>query len=336
MRTRVRLVGLVAAAVVVAGCGTAQPSASTSAATSGPEPEAIALVVTDGGLAGVPVGSSTPRWTIEGAVAAPDGSAVFALDPADDGERHVVRIDPRDGAVTRVGPVASAPGLHVAAVEPDGRRVVLAWEGPGDSTVILTLDPERGVPLEQQQFDGVLEPEALSLDGQSLFAARIYGDRYHVHVLRLSTGEQYPTIGPDKTQPPEDMYGSVVQAALSPDGRQLATLYRDDSTPAHTAFVHLLSLENGTTVCIDLHAPFGTSSAPGADAIAWRGDGSVAVGHRPASGSPAVATFSPAAIWAQAPQAHHHAEVGAADAPPTIPDGVAATAGFRRFVALVQ
>jgi hypothetical protein len=211
--------------------------------------------------------------------------------------------------------------------------VVLAWDGPGDSTVILTFDPERGVPLEQQQFEGVLEPEALSLDGQSLFAARIYGDRYHVHVLRLATGEQHPTIGPDKTRPPEDMYGSVVQAALSPDGRQLATLYRDDSTPDHTAFVHLLSLENGATVCIDLHAPFGTA-APGADAIAWREDGSVAIGHRPASGAPAVATFSPAAIWAQDAEPHYHASVAAEAAPPRVPEGVAATPGFRRFVAL--
>ena len=35
------------------------------------------------------------------------------------------------------------------------------------------------------------------------------------------------------------MYGAVVQAALSPDGTQLATLYRDSVKPEHTAFVHL-------------------------------------------------------------------------------------------------
>ena len=56
------------------------------------------------------------------------------------------------------------------------------------------------------------------------------------------------------------MYGSVVQAALSPDGqRQAATLYRDTVKPEHTGFVHLLALESGLTVCIDLHEPFGSA-----------------------------------------------------------------------------
>ena len=87
-----------------------------------------------------------------------------------------------------------------------------------------------------------------------------------MHILDLATGEQIPTLGPDKTLPPEDMYGTVVQAALSPDGAQLATLYRDDSKPDHTAFVHLLDLAQGSTVCIDLHEPFGTGEA-GSDAL---------------------------------------------------------------------
>jgi hypothetical protein len=221
----------------------------------------------------------------------------------------------------------------VAAVEPGGGRVALAAPGEA-STTILDFDPAQGAVRRTQTFEGRVEAEAFSTDRNLLFAARIYADRYHVHVLDLSAGTQYPTLGPDKTKPPEDMYGSVVQAALSPDGKQLATLYRDASTPAHTAFVHLLSLESGSTVCVDLHAPFGTEE-PGTDAIAWQADGTVAVGHR--ADDPRLsmtATFDPANIWQGLPQEHYHAEARPDPSPPRVPDGVAATPGFQRFIAL--
>lgn len=298
----------------------------------------LALVVTDAGLGGVGVGSSTARWEWSDGVAAPDASAAFGLesDPPS-GTASVVRIDPTDGRRTPVGSLPAMPGLRVAAVSPEGRRVVLTSPGPrGDSTTVVVFDPAIGAAVLQRSFEGVLEPEALSLDGRLLFAARIYGDRYHVHVLDLTTGEQYPTLGPDKTGPPEDMYGSVVQAALSPDGRQLATLYRDGSTPSHTAFVHLLALDNGTTVCIDLHAPFGTSDDLGADAIAWQDAQSIAVGHVGRAGVTAVATFSPATIWSQPPQPHYHADVVEGPAPPALPSRVTRTPGFRRFIGVVK
>ena len=181
-----------------------------------------------------------------------------------------------------------------------------------------------------------MEPEAFSTDRNLLFAARIYEDHYHVHVLDLNAETQYPTLGPDKSKPPEDMYGSVVQAALSADGTQLATLYRDATTPDHTAFVHLLSLESGLTVCVDLHAPFGTEE-PGTDAIVWQDDGTVAVGHRADDPSLSMtATFDPGAIWGGPPQAHYHAEALPDPSPPGVPEGVAATPGFQRFIALVS
>jgi hypothetical protein len=106
--------------------------------------------------------------------------------------------------------------------------------------------------------------------------------------------------------------------------------------PEHTAFVHLLSLENGTTVCIDLHAPFG-SGAPGDEAIEWRDDGTVAVGHRDADPDRStIATFDPAAIWSSDPQPHYHADARPDRSPPAVPSGVADTPGFRRFIALAS
>jgi hypothetical protein len=212
----------------------------------------------------------------------------------------------------------------------------VALAAPGTaSTTIVVFDPSQGAVRRTQAFEGRVEPEAFSTDRKLMFAARIYEDRYHVHVLDLDAGTQYPTLGPDKSKPPEDMYGSVVQAALSADGRQLATLYRDGTSPDHTAFVHLLSLESGSTVCVDLHAPFGTDE-PGTDAIAWQDDGTIAVGHR--AGDPSLsmtATFDPGDIWSGPPQQHYHADALPDSAPPRVPEGVTGTPGFQRFIALV-
>ena len=55
-----------------------------------------------------------------------------------------------------------------------------------------------------------------------------------------------------------------------------------------------------------------TLRGPGTDALAWREDGTVAVGHREvASGRSVTATLDPAAIWAGPPQPHYHAGVAA-------------------------
>jgi hypothetical protein len=301
---------------------------------------AISLVVTDEGLAGVPFGESKPRWVVPGAVAAPDGSAVYAAAPtAQAGVFEVTGVDVETGAQEPVGTVDGPAGLHVAAVAPRGGVIALAG-AEGDATRIVEFHPGKGkgdgkgTVGRSRTFEGTLEPEAFSIDRNLLFAARIYGDRYHVHVLQLATGEQWPTVGPDKIAAPEDMYGEVVEAALSPDGRQLATLYRDHVSPDHAAFVHLLHLDGGLTVCIDLHPPFGTGE-PGDESIIWRDDGRVAVGHTSVDpDSSAIAIFDPDSIWSSEVQEHYHADQFPDVAPPAVPYGVADTPGFQRFVAV--
>lgn len=243
-------------------------------------------------------------------------------------------VDPLSGAQTKIGEVLAPSAARISAVEPGGERIVLVTASD-DSTVVQTYDTTRGSVHATRTFDGILDPEAFSLDRNRLFAARIYRDYYNVHVLDLSTGDQYPTLGPDKTKPPENMYGNVVQAALSEDRTQLATLYRDTTKPGRTAFVHLLFLESGATFCIDLHAPFATDG-PGADAMEWR-DGLIAVGHRPSNGGePTVATIDPQAVLASPPQQHYAADARAESSAPAIPAGVGGTVGFERFVAVVR
>lgn len=296
----------------------------------------MALVVTDDGLAGVPVGSSEAAWSAPDAVASPDGAAVFGLRQRSDGVDELVRVDPRTGARTAVGSLAHEDSLHVAAVDPDGRRIALAAKGDGDRTVVIAFDPTLGHTTGRQSFDGVIEPEAFWQDDDRLFAARSFGTSYRVISLDLTTGRQDPTIGPDKTPTAEDMYGSVVQAALSPDRTQLATLYRDSTSTDHTAFVHLISFTAATTVCIDLHAPFGTDATPGADVISWSGRDTLAVAHGPTTTArTVVAGFSADAVRNDASQPHHHADLRPDLAPPRLPAGIAATPGFRRFIAVV-
>lgn len=353
LRTRLLavLVVILALGSVAVGCGdgavdsaaapVASPPAEVPTSAPGTDRSAgrVALVETDAGLAAVPAGTSAPTWVVSGAVAAPDGSAVFSVRRAPEAGGsgvQLLRIDPVSGAARPVGPPLLAPsGVHVAAVEPGGERVVLVAPDAGTGgTRVVDVDGTTGIPVREPVFEGTLEPEAYSTDRSLLFAARVYDDRYHVHALELADGTQWPTLGLDKTVEPEDMYGAVVQAALSPDGTQLATLYRDATKPGRTAFVHLLSLETGTTVCVDLKEPFG-GDEPGRDAIEWRDDGTVAVGHTADDPDRSVtATFDPAAIWSGEAQLHYHAETVADPDPPSVPDGVAATPGFRRFVAI--
>ena len=275
-------------------------------------------------------------------MAAPDGSAVFssrALPGGDGSGVQVLRVDPGTGAEEAVGrPLIGAAGLHAGGGGARRRTGRAGGSGrEGRLHADRRLRHRNRCPAPRARLRGHAGARGVPPDRTLVFAARIYDDRYHVHGLDLAAAQQWPTFGPDKALEPEDMYGSVVQAALSPDGRQLATLYRDTVKPEHTGFVHLLSLESGLTVCIDLHEPFG-SADPGREAIEWREDGTVAVGHRADDpGQSMTATFDPSSIWSGGPPAALPRRTLLPDpAPPALPDGVAATPGFRRFVAVAN
>ncbi len=314
-------------------------TATTPARLTSDPNASIALVQTSGGLAGVPVGSHEPVWVRPGAVAAPDGSAIFAAD--NDGTTTITtsfwRLDPRTGAETSVGKwvVPGGQAVTVAAVEPGGASVALA-SFHDDRTIIFRFDPTTGGPATRAEFEGHLEPEAFSVDGRRVFAARRYSDHYRVTTLDLATQIQYPTGSYDKAAAPEDMYGYVIQSVLTPDHTQLATLYRDPHSTDHPAFVHLLDLRSGFTVCIDLPAPFATGSA-GTDALRANPDGTIDAGHHSAGTTAGLtATIDPNAIFSQTPQRHYHVEPHPDPDPPATPDAVSGVDGFTRFIAIGQ
>lgn len=332
-------------AAVACGSQAMTLSSSSSGTTPGTAPASVdtdpdapvALVITHAGLAGVPLGSNRARWVRPGAVAAPDGSAIYVAENTGTTvvTTQIWRIDPRTGAQTDAGRWV-VPGGHpvnVFAVEPGGGAHVALASFEGDRTLILPFAAATGAPTAKPFFDGHLEPEAFSVDRQRIFAARSFGDHYRVTTLDLAAGEQGATGSYDKTAPPEDMYGNVIQSVLTPDHTRLATLYRDPHSTDHTAFVHLLDLRMGVTVCIDLPAPFATG-APGSDAIKANADGTISVGHSESASTAGVTvSIDPGTIFAGDPRRHYHVLPQADANPPVLPDGIASTPEFERFVA---
>ena len=131
------VVGLIVACGGRAEEGAPAGVAPSSQQVSGGPPGWYLLAVTDDGLALVPEGSGTPVWSLDGAVAAPDGSTAFAARPS-----------PSAPAATELAALNRLSGepmktwtldghLDVAAVAPDARLVALTEHGPERTTVVV-------------------------------------------------------------------------------------------------------------------------------------------------------------------------------------------------------
>lgn len=242
--------------LVAAACGSARGTTTRVEHPGASRPGEVALLATETGLTAVDAGTTRLRWHREGAVAALDGSAVFAR-----GSGTLVRLDPRTGDEVGSWPIDAA--LNPAVVAPDGRWVALTDRRPdyvadpaATHTRLVVVDGASGAPRERLDLVGDVEPEAFTVDGQGLIVLDHRGSIYRVQRLELSTGERYDTIDEDKN-PVGDMTGQRVRGVLSSDRSLLATLYRNPANADEPAFVHVLDL-NGWTFCVDLPAPFGT------------------------------------------------------------------------------
>ncbi|NUT38248.1 MAG: hypothetical protein HOV79_34810 [Hamadaea sp.] len=139
---------------------------------------------------------------------------------------------------------------------------------------------------------GVIEPDAFSADGTSLFVLEWLPasapDHYRVRRLELSTETLFPLLTRTKIPVPpgkeEEMRGEGRLAVPSPTGSVLYTLYTHQPGHQHTrnlvsgrpgnvhAFVHTLQTAEGWAFCVDLPAPFG-ESVGSAHAIALNSNG---------------------------------------------------------------
>ena len=261
-RTLALAVMLLVATAACGGAADANPSAQhahpNAITTSAPS---IALVQTTPGIAAVAATTDTVVWSARNAVAAPDGSAVFSTD--DTG--LLTELDPHTGATIHSWPVPR--GVAPVVVSPAGIVVALSDRPTGyDSeaqprltTHLVVLGGLSGAISRDLMLSGDVEPEAFSLDHNSLFVLYHRGDHYRVQSLDLASGERSDLIDRDKN-PSEDMRGRAVHGVLSSDRQQLATLYINPDNPMEPAFVHVLNL-NGWSYCVDLPDEFAQGPA---------------------------------------------------------------------------
>jgi hypothetical protein len=120
-------------------------------------------------------------------------------------------------------------------------------------------DEARSLTLE-----GNYEPEAVSVDGSTLFVIRylpaLRPNRYQVRQVDVATGEVGAVYTPD-AELQQAMGGTARVQAASADGTRLYTLYTLDDGHSEHAFIHTLALDELWAHCIDLPAGFTTDAA---------------------------------------------------------------------------
>lgn len=226
--------------------------------TGGP---AVALVRTTTGISAVTAGTDHVVWSATGAVAAPDGSAMFATDT----DGTLEELDPRTAAT--VGSWSVPNGVAPVVVAPDGVVVALtdrptgydSETQPRPTTRVVVVDGASGAILHDLNLTGDVEPEAFSTDHRYVYALDHRGDHYRVQTLDLVTGVREDLIDRDK-EPADDMRGRAVHSVMSSDRSQLATLYINPENPVEPAFVHVLDLR-GSSYCVHLPHEFANGPA---------------------------------------------------------------------------
>jgi hypothetical protein len=278
------IVPVVLVLAITTGCGSSARTATSEVKVVSPHTPTgpLQLAAFDDGVGAVATGLAAPAWREPGAMAAPDGSAVFSIRSGENGAARLVRLAPRTGAEMSAWSVPV--GLVVDAVAPGGKWVALTDRGPGygsqgrSTTDLVIFDTAAGAVTHRATLTGDVQPEAFSVDGRHVFVLHYFSGYYRVQTLDLSAAsdELYDTIDRDKTLPPEDMHGHAIHGVMSADHTLLATLYRNPGDNDEPAFVHVLDLADSWSYCADLPAPFGTGAA-GTDAIELTANDTVVV-----------------------------------------------------------
>jgi hypothetical protein len=137
----------------------------------------------------------------------------------------------------------------------DGDTLVLTEPGlifPQPDSVFTVIDTDRLRVTDTVTLDGTWTYDALSPDGRWMYLIEYTSPRditqYEVRRYDLERGRLDPKPIVDPEESSEEMYGSPMTRATSPDGRWAYTLYDG----AHHPFIHALDTERGAAVCIDL------------------------------------------------------------------------------------
>jgi hypothetical protein len=156
------------------------------------------------------------------------------------------------------------PGREsLAAISPNGRRLLLRVVAPGRSTRFAVVDGLRTTRLLSLRGD--YEVETLSPDGRRVFLVHWADGRYDLRNYDLRTNRLATTpTRSSETGAVEKMQGIPSVGLASRDGAWLHTLYVKGRG---LAFVHALDLRAGVGHCIDLELPAVDPEAIGAAAL---------------------------------------------------------------------
>jgi hypothetical protein len=139
----------------------------------------------------------------------------------------------------------SENGETLALIEPRERF-------PRADTPVLVLDAGRLRITDRITLDGDFSFDAISPDGGTMYLIQYLSRRdptqYEVRSYDLQRSRLDPQPIVDPNEEGDEMYGSPMTRATSPDGRWAYTLYQG----AHHPFIHALDTERGEAVCIDL------------------------------------------------------------------------------------
>lgn len=247
------LLGILAATLVVAGCGRA-----SGPPVSGGGFNLYEAAATKGSYLIAVIG--TRSQTVERTL--PWGTLTAKHLYSVSG-RTLSDIDPDTGSTIRTLPLpysfqlpqVSASGV-AGGLSQNGRWLALEYPASNpdgrDSfgshlLVIDTTTMKVAVPVD---LPGHFNFDAISNDGQRIYLIEYVSDAiYRVRFYNVGSHQLDPTIVVDKSNPQEKMVGTRLSGVASPDGQWLYSVY---ARPHQGAFIHALNLTQPFAFCLEL------------------------------------------------------------------------------------
>ncbi len=263
------LLSILAAALVVAGCGHADlgPVAQGGdyklyAATSTQSSQLVNVIDTRSRTVerSLPSGTPSPDWAHLYSV---QGTSLLDLDPQTGAARHTMRLP---GPFQL--PPATISGLP-GGLSQDGRWLVLqAFDDTANAmpsaTHFLLVDTSYTKAAKRIDMHGYFQFDAVSNDGQRIYLIQyLSSNGYYVRDFNVGSGRLDPTIIVDKTDGNAAMTGLRLSGIASLDGQWLYSVYIREH---QGAFIHALNLQGNIAICIDLP---GSGYASSEDGFHW-------------------------------------------------------------------
>jgi DNA-binding beta-propeller fold protein YncE len=257
---------ILAAAIVVAGCGRADLGQVPQSVdyklytvTSTQTSQTVSVIDTRSHSVerSLPSGTASPDWAHLYSV---QGTTLVDLDPQTGAARHTLNMP---GAFQL--PPATIGGMP-GGLSKDGRWLVLesfddTGTGLPTGSHFLLVDTSYKSPAQRIDIGGDFQFDAVSNDGQRIYLIEyLSNSSYRVRRFNVTVGQLDPNIIVDKTDGNAAMAGLRLSGIASPDGQWLYSVYIREH---QGAFIHALNLENNFAICLDLPGTGYASSEAG-------------------------------------------------------------------------